>query len=203
MSAARFLALALAVFSASAVEPDATGMTRTISPDQRFEVREAADERNVVTVAALHRRRGGVRLVDLASAYELTGRAENTQTSWRRDSRAFAFHYAFLKQGSTVVYRLDAQGVFQPLTFPKLPPMRTDDGKVVPEVELNIQADTVYPIRWQGSDTLILEEFRIYGGGGPFETTHRKIVLQVPAKGPLILKKVEQIEVSQREEGNQ
>jgi len=57
---ALLVALAILVFD---VHPAATGaekqkptVTRTISPDKLYEVREAADERDTVELAALHSR---------------------------------------------------------------------------------------------------------------------------------------------------
>ena len=180
--------------SSAADQSEEMVVTRTVSPDKQYEVRETADAQNRLEAAVLQVRKGGKLLVDLAAAYDLKSKAESSETRWKSDSKAFAYHYAFLGYGDTVVYRQEG-GAFKELKVPKLPPMKTDAGREIPEVELNIKASTTYPVRWEKGGVLVLEEFRIYGGG-EWETTYRTIKVLVPASGPLVLSKVVRTEDS-------
>jgi hypothetical protein len=181
---------------------DKANTDKTASPDKLYEVREANDDTNKVGQATLHVRKTGEQLLDLAAPYELKGRAEYTRTSWRSDSRAFAFSYAFLTKGATIVYRKTG-ATFEPLPLPKLPPMGDAAGQEKPEPDPKLRVDSVYPIRWQKGGVLILEEFRVYGEeGSPSDTSYRKITVTVPDRGPLLIKKIENADYSMREEIN-
>ncbi len=198
-SASAFTLFAAFFFSFSPARADDGTIVTDVSPDKHYEVRKSGNEKNTIDIADLRVRKGGKLLLDFAQLYGLKDKAEDTTAMWRADSGAFAYNYTFLKSGVTVVYRKEGD-TFKELELPKLPPMKKDDGKEVADTDLIITASTIYPIRWEKkSGLLVLEEFRIYNGG-PWETTYRKIVVNVPAKGPLTLKEVKQIEDSQKPE---
>ena len=195
----RIMLAALALCSFVPMRADDGTIVKDVSPDKRYEVRKSGNEKDTIEIADLRLKKGDKLLLNFAEIYGLKGRAEDTTTMWRADSGAFAYNYTFLKSGVTLVYRKEGD-TFKELELPKLPPMKKDDGKEVADTDLIITASTVYPIRWEKkTGALVLEEFRIYNGG-PWETTYRKIVVNVPAKGPLTLKEVKQIEDSQKPE---
>jgi hypothetical protein len=195
----RIMLAALALCTRAPVSADDGTIIKEASPDRHYEVRKSGNEKNTIEIADLRLRKGDKLLLNFAEIYGLKGRAEDTTALWRSDSGAFAYNYTFLKSGVTVVYRKEGD-TFKELELPKLPPMKKEDGKELADTELIITASTIYPIRWEKkSGALVLEEFRIYNGG-PWETTYRKIVVNVPAKGPLTLKEVKQIEDSQKPE---
>jgi len=169
----------------------------TVSPDKRYEFRKTAGANDPLNVAELVDRKSGKVLVDFAAVYGFKDKAINADLVWRTtDSRAFAFSYTFPKSGAAVVYRKE-RDEFKALPLPALPPMKDAKGKEVPEKDYAVTTDTVYPIRWQKGGVLVLEEFRIYEHG-PWETTYRKIVVNVPEKGALVLKEVKMIDDTQQ-----